>query len=223
MKKAEEHWHLGGLRTPRALRPVVRLLYLAGVGMAELARLLYAWLIVKPAFTAVAAVGRGLRIERMPYIRGKGSIRIGSGVRISGKIGIAFSRHGAKTPELVIGDHTFIGHDCAFLLAERIEIGAHCLIATGTRIQDNDGHPLDPDARRRREPVAPDDVKPVRIGDTVWIGARVLILKGVTIGENAVVGAGSVVTRDVEPSTVVAGNPAVVVKRIGVSELKVEG
>ncbi|MDI6774435.1 MAG: DapH/DapD/GlmU-related protein [Verrucomicrobiota bacterium] len=217
MKTTTERLLSGGLRTPAFARPPVRLFHLAGVGVAELLRLAYAWLIVKPVVTSIAQVGPGLGIERIPYVRGRGRIRIGAGVYISGKIGIAFSRRAAAPPELIIGDRAFIGHDCGFLLAERIEIGAHCLIATGARIQDNDGHPLDPDARRCREPVLPGDVKPVRVGDNAWIGARALILKSVTIGENAVVGAGAVVTRDVAPNTVVAGNPAVVVKSIGVS------
>jgi acetyltransferase-like isoleucine patch superfamily enzyme len=54
---------------------------------------------------------------------------------------------------------------------------------------------------------------PVKIADNVWIGMNAVILKGVTIGENSVVAAGSVVTKTVEPNTVVAGNPAVVVKQ----------
>jgi acetyltransferase-like isoleucine patch superfamily enzyme len=53
----------------------------------------------------------------------------------------------------------------------------------------------------------------VKIADNVWIGMNAVILKGVTVGENSVVAAGSVVTKSVEPNTVVAGNPAVVVKR----------
>jgi len=54
---------------------------------------------------------------------------------------------------------------------------------------------------------------PVKIADNVWIGMNAVILKGVIVGENSVVAAGSVVTKNVEPNTVVAGNPAVVVKR----------
>ena len=212
MKETGRHWLYGGLATPGILRPVVRLFYYAGMAGLELLRLLYAWFVVKPVVTSMASVGRRLRIERIPYIRGPGRITIGSDVYVSGKIGVAFSRHAAQPPELTIGDHTFIGHDCAFLLAQRIEIGSHCLIATGVRIQDNDGHPLDSEKRRRGEPVSGEDVKPVRILDNAWIGARAIILKGVTVGENAVVGAGSVVTRDVPANAIVAGNPAVVIR-----------
>lgn len=56
---------------------------------------------------------------------------------------------------------------------------------------------------------------PVHIGKNVWIGSNSTVLPGITIGENAVVGAGSVVTKDVPPMTVVAGNPARIIKEIG--------
>jgi galactoside O-acetyltransferase len=61
-------------------------------------------------------------------------------------------------------------------------------------------------------------IKPVTISDRVWIGFNVIILKGVTIGEGAIVGAGSVVTKDVSPYTIVAGNPAQVIREIPLDE-----
>ena len=65
------------------------------------------------------------------------------------------------------------------------------------------------------EPTPPEGIRPVTIGDDVWIGANALILKGVSIGDRAIVGAGAVVTKDVAADVVVAGNPARVVKRLG--------
>ncbi len=88
------------------------------------------------------------------------------------------------------------------------------MIGGGVRIQDNDGHPLDPEARRRGEKVPESAIKPVVIGCNVWLGARATILKGVTIGDNAVVATGSVVTRDVAANTVVAGVPARAVRHL---------
>lgn len=71
-------------------------------------------------------------------------------------------------------------------------------------------HPLDPDERRTRREWA----LPVTVGNDVWIGGSATILPGVTIGDGAVIGAGSVVTRDVAPRTVVAGNPARVIRTV---------
>ena len=90
--------------------------------------------------------------------------------------------------------------------AERIIIGSHVSVGANTIIVDTDFHPLDPDLRR----LSPAEAKsaPVVIEDNAFIGMNCLVLKGVTIGQDSVVGAGSVVTRDVPPRTIVAGNPA---------------
>ena len=76
------------------------------------------------------------------------------------------------------------------------------------------GHPLDP-AERRRGIGLPD---PVTVGNDVWIGGGVTILPGVTIGDGSVIGAGSVVTHDVPPHTLVAGNPARIIRELSVSD-----
>lgn len=120
-----------------------------------------------------------------------------------------------------IGENTFIGRS-QIICAERIEIGAKVLIAWGCTIVDHNSHSLS--AVQRAKDVADwyvnrkdwSDVtkKPVKIKDNVWIGFNSIILKGVTVGEGAIIGAGSVVTKDVEPYTVVAGNPAKFIKRI---------
>lgn len=123
---------------------------------------------------------------------------------------------------IAIGAHAYIGDDCLLSSSAAIEIGAHVLVAHGVQIFDNDSHPLDPAARlgdyasvlehgARGEIAA----APIRIGARAWLGFHAIILKGVTIGEDSVVAAGSVVTRDVPAATVVAGNPAVVVKQLG--------
>jgi len=84
-------------------------------------------------------------------------------------------------------------------------------------IADNPGHPIDAEARRTR-PVTPDQVKPVVIGDDAWIGSHAIILPGVTVGRGAVGAAGSVVTKDVAPRTMVAGNPARLVRTLSDDE-----
>ncbi len=195
------------------MRAVVRLIYRASVCGAETFRFLYAKCVAVPVLRAVARGGAGLHVERIPYIRGPGQITIGKNARISGKIGIAFSRHG-RDPALHIGDRVFIGHQSSFAIAESIRIGDDCLIANGVQIADNDGHPLDAKERLLRKPVPAEAVRPVEIGKNVWIGARARILKGVKIGDNAVIGAESVVTKDVAPDTLVAGNPARIIRTI---------
>ncbi|MBV9008366.1 MAG: acyltransferase [Verrucomicrobia bacterium] len=107
----------------------------------------------------------------------------------------------------------------------RIEIGSHCLISWNVGIADSDFHPLAPvqrliDAKAlapyyaNRPPRPKLETAPVIIHDNVWIGMSAVILKGVSIGENSVVAAGAVVTRNVPPNCVVAGNPAQLVKKL---------
>lgn len=211
------------LPVPALVLPLIRHLYQIGVYAGEAINLLYKWLILVPVIRAVCTeVGPGLRIERMPYIRGTGEIRIGEQVYLSGKIGIGLSgRSPTVVPTLVIGDGTFIGHECSFNLRHGIHIGQQCLLAGGIVIQDNDGHPIDAVARRAGEPAPETAVAAVTIGDGVWIGRRSMILKGVTLGENAIVGAGSVVLHDVPANTIVAGNPARVIRYLELSEQKI--
>ena len=123
-----------------------------------------------------------------------------------------------------VGDYTLL-NGALVMAEERIEIGSFCLVSWNVGIADSDFHPLDP-AQRRQDVMAlapfaegrPQRPKlktrPVKICDNVWIGMNAIILKGVTIGENSVVAAGAVVTKDVPPNVVVAGNPAVVVKQL---------
>ena len=90
--------------------------------------------------------------------------------------------------------------------ATSITIGDRVLIGTGALITDSDAHPLNPEYRIAF--TGQTQVSPVVIKDDVFVGARTIILKGVTIGRGAVIGAGSVVCNDVKPCTIVAGNPA---------------
>ena len=122
-----------------------------------------------------------------------------------------------------VGDFTLM-NGALVMAEEKIQIGSHCLISWNVGIADSDFHPLDPAQRLldaqalapffKDRPARPKlKTAPVKIGDNVWIGMNAVILKGVTIGDNSVVAAGSVVSKSVAPNTVVAGNPAVVVRR----------
>lgn len=107
-----------------------------------------------------------------------------------------------------IGSH--VGMSGVSLSArERITIGDHVKLGSGVIIMDNDAHPSD--FKKRQQNEAP-TAKPVELAEHCFIGARSIILKGVRIGKGAIVGAGSVVTKDVAPFSIVGGNPA---KEIG--------
>ncbi|MGD1876127.1 MAG: sugar O-acetyltransferase [Kiloniellaceae bacterium] len=110
-----------------------------------------------------------------------------------------------------IGEGAFLNTGCVILDCARVEIGEKCLLGPAVQIYTAI-HPLDPVERAAGIETA----KPVILGYNVWIGGAAVILPGVSVGDNAVIGAGSVVTKDVPANTVVAGNPATVIRRIGV-------
>jgi acetyltransferase-like isoleucine patch superfamily enzyme len=111
-----------------------------------------------------------------------------------------------------IGRNVFINQNCTMYDLGGIDIADDVMIGPNVNIITS-SHPIDP-AERRACVIA----RPIRIGHNVWIAAGATIIGGVTIGENSVVAAGSVVTRDVPPNSLAAGNPARVVRAIGEGE-----
>jgi maltose O-acetyltransferase len=109
-----------------------------------------------------------------------------------------------------IGARTFINFDCVMLDVAPIAIGAACQIATRVQLLTAT-HPIDPEPRRNGWEYA----EPIAIGGNVWLGGGVIVCPGVTIGENTVVGAGAVVTRDLPAGVVAFGSPARVHREIG--------
>lgn len=102
-----------------------------------------------------------------------------------------------------IGEASFVNYGCMFNTAAQISIGANCDLAMQV-VFATSSHEIGPAERRAGAPTA----APIQIGDGSWIGARVVILPGVTIGPGTVVAAGSVVTRDCEANSIYAGVPA---------------
>ncbi|MCM3268303.1 acyltransferase [Paenibacillus elgii] len=125
---------------------------------------------------------------------------IGNHVLLHAGVGFYLDAPGATVE---IGDKTFINRRTEFMCKQHIRVGSHCAISWDVSIMDTDYHTI-MDGRP--------NTKPVIIGDHVWIGCKATILKGVTIGDGAIVAAGSVVAHDVPPRSVVAGVPAKVVK-----------
>jgi maltose O-acetyltransferase len=108
------------------------------------------------------------------------------------------------------GRNLFVNFNCVFLDCAPIEIGDDVQIGPAVQIYTA-AHPLDP-ARRR---AGLEYARPVRIGNNVWIGGGAILLPGITVGDDAVIGAGSVVTRDVPAGALVAGNPSRVMHPAG--------
>jgi maltose O-acetyltransferase len=108
-----------------------------------------------------------------------------------------------------IGDNFFSNRNLSLIDQGGIVIGNDCMFGPNVTVVTSN-HPIDPEARKTNVVIN----KTVRIGNNVWLCANSLILPGVTVGDNAVVAAGAVVTKDVPPNTVVAGNPAKVVKTV---------
>lgn len=107
------------------------------------------------------------------------------------------------------GRNLFVNYGCVFLDCAPIVIGDDVQIGPAVQLYTAT-HPLDPVQRRAGLEFA----RPIRVGDGVWIGGGAIVLAGVSIGDEAVIAAGSVVTRDVSPRTVAAGNPARVIRCI---------
>ena len=187
----------------------------------ELRRLLvYPWVRLLFAFNGVPW-GPRWRLHGIPILHRHRR----STLRIGGELGLrstaASNPLGANHPVILctwragaileIGDRFGMtgGSICA---AEKIVIGNDVNIGANSAVLDTDFHPLHPEARM----TAPEDgaTAPVFIEDHVFVGMNCLILKGVRIGQGSVVGAGSVVARDVPPRVIAAGNPAKVIKRI---------
>lgn len=114
-----------------------------------------------------------------------------------------------KDAEIIIGDNCHFSNSVSIISCRKIEIGDSLLCGDEVVIVDSDFHGINPDRIMREENSAP-----VKIGNNVWLGSRVMILKNVTIGDDSVVAAMSVVTQDVPPRTVVGGIPAKKIKEI---------
>lgn len=107
-----------------------------------------------------------------------------------------------------LGARSFANANCVFLDCAEIRIGDNFQAGPGVQLLTPE-HPLDAVARRGEE-----TARPIVIGDDVWIGGGAIVLAGVTIGDRSVIGAGSVVTKDVPSDVVVVGNPAKIVRRL---------
>jgi acetyltransferase-like isoleucine patch superfamily enzyme len=157
------------------------------------------------------SVGAKARVFGRPIVRNRGTMIFGERVKLLSNVA-RLELVALEGGRLEVGERTLINHGGSFCAAERVRLGARCLIGPHVMVLDNDFHRIEP-ARRLEWP----ESRPIEIADNVWLGARVIVLGGVTIGEGSCVGAGSVVVDDVPPYTFAAGVPARVIRDLPVS------
>ena len=206
------------LNMPGFILPVYKGIGVLRQGLINFLRRMATFLYYEPMFRSHCRhVGKLLYYVKVrqgfPYFHGNIHIFLGDNVTVHSRSSFSAASLFEK-PSLYVGDKTYLGPGLSIGVAKEIRIGASCFISSNVNISDNDGHPLDPDKRTRGEPVAPEEVLPVKIGDHVWIGEGSAILKGVSIGKGAVIGTKSVVTRDIKPFSIAAGNPAMVIGQV---------
>ena len=201
------------LPVPKLLHPVLRLLFNLQSMAADFFRWMFTYFYREPLFRArCESVGKGFRLSRLPWVVGHAKIYIGSNVNFFGKVDIMSGRM-FDEPRLVLGNRVDIGHNVVFLVNKEIVLEDDVNVATGVRFMDSDAHPRDAAERIADLPPKPEEIKPVRICKNAWIGQNAFILKGVTVGEGAVVGVNSVVLTDVPAYSVAMGNPARVIMK----------
>lgn len=172
---------------------------------------------LKNRVTLVGTVHRFNRHSRIGLIDGAKAEQIILHDHVDMYGSIVVSYKGCVT----MGNYCKIGVGSAIMAVNNISIGNYTAIADKTVIVDNNNHPIDPEFRRKmRETPHDSDMRqwkhsassPIIIGENVWIGSNVRICKGVHIGDNAIIAACSVVTKDVPANSIAAGNPAKIVK-----------
>ena len=156
-------------------------------------------------------VGPGLRVTNPRYVDIQGAgVTLGRDIHMMATsdrmIRFTSFPHSGGGGRITVGDYSLVLPGVRIASAASITTGKNCMFANNAYVSDADWH----DVYDRTE--APGATAPVVLHDNVWVGDSAIICKGVTIGENSVVGAGAVVTRDVPANTVAAGNPAVPVK-----------
>ena len=143
---------------------------------------------------------------RLRCIRNNGQIIVARGTTLWPQVKIScVGRNRKSLARVTIGERCSIGDRSEIHAGGEVVIGQNVIIAWDCVIMDRDYHSVDG---------GKEIIRPVHIEDDVWVGCRSLVLKGVTIGRGAVVAAGSVVTKDVPPYTLVAGNPAVPIRQV---------
>ena len=153
-------------------------------------------------------LGHRVRLWGKPWIEARGCLRIGDRVQLRSMVATLemVVEEGAI---LEIGERSLVNFGCELVAHSRVTIGPRCLIGSHSILMDTPYHTVAPE--RRLDRPAP---RPITLQENVWLGVRVIVMPGVTIGSDSVIGAGSIVTEDIDPGVLAVGSPARVVRRI---------
>jgi len=192
--------------------------------MIHFLRKLLRWVRARRQIRQLASCGAGTVVQGRVDRRAEGAfISLGDSCLIQGLLVLE-----REQSIISIGNRVLVGGGTVIDCALNISIEDDVLISYDCVIADSDNHSIYPELRAndlanwmndRQHDWTHSRMSPIRIESGAWVGARSIILKGVTIGAGSVVGMGSVVTKDVPPRVVVAGNPAVIVREIGSCEI----
>ena len=173
------------------------------------------WALAKAAvFGPDLTIGAKLRVLGPLRLVGNGTVELADGVSLgwpesSSTASATMLQARGRDARVRVGADSRFSSGVQVIARSEVRFGRRCLVGPETIVYDSDFHALKISERSKQGVT-----RPVVIGDDVWIGARVLIMKGVTIGNGAVIAAGAVVVRDVEEGTIVGGNPASPIGRV---------
>ncbi len=204
-----------GARVPM-VRPLHAALYALHTGLrdtlSQVARALY-W--TPLLLSRCETPAPGLRLEGgMPFIAGPLRLRLGRDVRLSAAATLSARPSSRPRPMLEVGDNVDIGWQTTIAVGTRVVLGNNVRLAGRNFLAGYPGHPLDPVARAAGLPCQDAQCGDIVLEDDVWLGTGVTVLAGVRIGHGTVVGAGSVVTKDLPPMVLAGGNPCRVLRAL---------
>lgn len=161
------------------------------------------------------SVGRLPRVYGRPRITNLGEIIVGDKFRFFSST-VTSEMVAYPGGRIEIGSNVFVNYGASLSAHRLVRIGDDCQIGSYACMMDNDYH-------RVEDRSQPGESYPIILGKNVWLGVRVIVLKGVTIGDNTVIGAGSVVTKDIPPDCLAAGVPAKVIRTLTLKNSQIPG
>lgn len=173
----------------------------------------YRWATWPRRLSGNLVLGKRVRLSVPLRCDGQGVVHVSERTRLGNPVAVRYGSGSIMLQARNEGATIRIGRHCAFsnnvsiIAVESVEIGDDCLIGELVSIMDSDFHGIDPDRRR----TGPARTAPVKLQDNVWLGSRVIVQKGVTIGRNSIVAPNAVVTSAIPPDSIAAGIPARVI------------